>query len=94
MDYKFHKHEYRDINSPVGVQPLIVKKTQIGENCFIGSGAKILAGTILGNHCIVGTNSVVRGEFPVDSVIVGSPAKVVKAYNVKNRKWERVNYNN
>lgn len=84
-------HEYEDLSMPVGNQPLMVKKTQIGENCFIGSGAKIQAGTILGRHCVVGTNAVVRGTFPPYCVIVGVPAKIVKRYDEKSQKWKRTN---
>ena len=84
-------HEYQQIGVPVASQPLIVKETRIGENCFIGSGAKIQAGTILGRQCIVGTNAVVRGVFPDYSVIVGVPAKIVKRYNPKTEHWESTN---
>ena len=84
-------HEYEDLTMPVGNQPLMVKKTQIGENCFIGSGVKIQAGTILGRHCVVGTNAVVRGTFPDYSVIVGVPAKIVKRYDEVSRKWKKTN---
>lgn len=83
-------HEYTDISRPIGMQPLSLKKTVIGEKCFIGSGAKIMAGTYLGKHCIVGCNSVVRGYFPDYSVLVGNPAKIIKRLNAKNNQWERV----
>jgi acetyltransferase-like isoleucine patch superfamily enzyme len=82
-------HEYFDLGVPIGKQPLLVKKTKIGENCFIGSGAKIQAGTTLGNHCIVGANAVVRGDFPDYCVIVGMPAKIVKRYNHESASWEK-----
>ncbi|CAM4016940.1 acyltransferase [Arcobacter cloacae] len=82
-------HEYENVTMPVGNQPLMVKKTQIGENCFIGSGAKIQAGTILGRHCIVGTNAVIRGTFPDYSVIVGVPARIVKRYDEKSGVWRK-----
>ncbi|KIM06028.1 MAG: acetyltransferase [Sulfurovum sp. AS07-7] len=84
-------HEYENLSMPIGNQPLRVKKTSIGENCFIGSGAKIQAGTILGRHCVVGTNAVVRGTFPDYSVIVGVPAKIVKRYDEVSRKWKKTN---
>ena len=82
-------HEYENLLLPVGNQPLIVKKTQIGENCFLGSGVKIQAGTILGKHCIVGTNAVVRGYFPDYCVIVGVPARIVKRYDEDTKKWRK-----
>lgn len=71
-------------------QGYILRETSIGEGCFIGYGAAIQAGSVLGRHCIVGTNSVVRGVFPDYSVIVGAPAKIVKKYNIDRKIWERV----
>lgn len=82
-------HEYKNIDTPVAEQPLIVTKTVIGKNCFIGSGAKLQAGTILGNNCVVGANSVVRGEYPDYSVIVGIPARIIKRYNKATGKWAK-----
>lgn len=84
-------HEYENLDLPVALQPLKVSKTCIGENCFIGSGAKIQAGTILGKHCIVGTNAVVRGIYPDYSVIVGIPAKIVKRYDLEIKQWRKTN---
>lgn len=86
-------HEYQQINVNILRQPLLVKKTKIGDTCFIGSGAKIMAGTILGKQCIVGTNAVVRGIFPDYCVIVGIPAKIVKRFNPETQQWGKTNNN-
>lgn len=83
-------HNYTEIDVHILKQPLIVKKTCIGENCFIGYGAKIQAGTILGKQCIVGAGAVVRGVFPDYCVIVGVPGKIVKRYNPETNVWEKV----
>ena len=82
-------HDYYALNTPIGQQALHVKKTRIGENCFLGGGVKIQAGTILGKHCVVGANAVVRGEFPDYCVIVGIPAKIVKRYDVITKQWKK-----
>lgn len=79
-------HEYENISKSVMNQPLIEKETQIGEGCFIGFGASILPGTVLGKHCIIGSNAVVKGTFPDNCVIVGAPGKVVKEY-IGDNKW-------
>ena len=83
-------HDYRMIDQHILEQPMLIRETRIGENCFIGYGASIQAGTILGKQCIVGTNSVVRGSFPDYSVIAGVPARVIKRYNHETKEWERV----
>ncbi len=82
-------HEYQDITLPISQQPLLVAKTTIGENCFIGSGVKINAGTTLGKHCIVGASAIVRGDFPDYCVIVGIPAKIIKRYNSTTKSWQK-----
>lgn len=82
-------HNYEDITKSVMEQNLIEKNTYIGKSCFIGYGACILPGTKLGNHCIVGSNSVIKGEFPDNTVIAGIPGKVIKEYDLEKRKWEK-----
>lgn len=82
-------HEYQQIDKHIMEQSMMFKKTIIGENCFIGFGASIQAGTILGKQCIVGTNAVVRGVYPDYSVIVGIPGRVVKQYNEETKMWEK-----
>ncbi|MCX8523561.1 acyltransferase [Chryseobacterium formosus] len=80
-------HDYKEINKHILEQKHFVKKTLIGENCFIGYGAAIQAGTVLGKQCIVGTNSVVYGSFPDYCVIVGAPAKIIKRYSFEKQAW-------
>lgn len=86
-----NNHSYNEVNKSVMYQPLEVKETIVGDYCFIGMGAKIMAGTKLGNNCIVGSNSVVVGEFQNFSVLAGVPAKVIKRYDFECGKWRRTN---
>lgn len=82
-------HDYQEIDKHILKQKHIINETKIGENCFIGYGAVIQAGTILGKQCIVGANAVVRGHFPDYCVIVGVPAKIVKRYDEKSGVWKK-----
>ena len=82
-------HSYQEIGKHIMEQPTIELNTKIGENCFIGFGVAIQAGTILGKQCIVGSNSVVRGTFPDYCVIVGAPARIVKRYNPETKLWQK-----
>lgn len=86
------EHEYTDPDTPVLEQPIRYKRTEIGERCFIGMGARIQAGTVLGDGCIVGANAVVRGSFPAHSVLVGSPARPVKQYDRTRAEWVRLTH--
>jgi len=84
-------HDYKELGKHILKQQYIVKKTRIGEYCFIGYGAAIQAGTILGKQCVIGTNSVVRGVFPDYCVIVGAPARIVKKYDIVRQGWFKTN---
>lgn len=58
----------------------IVHGCTIGNHCIIGMGATILDGAEIGEFSIVGANSLVtmHKKFPPKSMIMGSPAKVVR----------------
>ncbi|WP_343314589.1 gamma carbonic anhydrase family protein [Brucella sp. BE17] len=53
----------------------------IGDNSLIGMGAIVLNGAKIGNNCLVGAGAIVTEgkEFPDNSLIVGSPARLVRA---------------
>ena len=42
----------------------------------------------VGDNARIGANSVVRGTFPRQCVIVGSPGKVVKKYDDVSMTWK------
>lgn len=52
----------------------------IGDESLIGIGAVVLNGAKIGKNCLVGAGSLVTEgkEFPDGSMILGSPAKVVR----------------
>lgn len=52
----------------------------IGDECLIGIGAVVLNGAKIARHCLVGAGALVtEGKtFPEGSMILGSPAKVVR----------------
>jgi len=74
-------HGYEDLDTPIGYQTPKEDPVSIGEGSWIGSGAVILPGARIGRHVVVGANSVVRGEIPDYSVVVGSPARIVRQHD-------------
>jgi len=52
----------------------------VGEGSLIGIGAVLLNGAKIGKHCLVGAGALVTEgkEFADGSMIIGSPAKVVR----------------
>ena len=68
----------------------VIKPVSIGKGSWIGQRVCILAGSRIGEKCIIGTNAVVTGNIPDYSIAVGVPARVIKTYNMETRQWEKV----
>ena len=78
-DVKFYCHDgaIAVLNKIKGEHNDLVGKIIVGSNCFFGHGATILRGTHIGDNCIIGAGSVVKGKFSSNSVIAGVPAKII-----------------
>jgi carbonic anhydrase/acetyltransferase-like protein (isoleucine patch superfamily) len=65
---------------------------QIGEGSLIGINAVVLNGARIGRNCIVGANALVTEgkEIPDNSMVLGSPGKVVKTLDAKQAAAIRV----
>lgn len=59
----------------------IVHGCTVGDYCLIGMGAIVLDGAVLGKRCMVGAGALVTGKTnaPEGSLLLGSPAKVVRS---------------
>lgn len=83
---RFHSenHNYSELNVPIREQGVTHQGIQVGNNCWIGSGAVFLDGAKLGEGCVVAANAVVTGRFPENTVIGGIPAKELKKRGERN----------
>ena len=86
---------YKGINQDSAIVPpnrrkLVSGETIIGNNVWIGENVVILAGSSIGDGCIIGANSVVKGEIPKGTIIAGSPAKVIKKWDADSGKWIKI----
>ena len=65
----------------------IVHACTIGDECLIGMGAIVLDGAVVGDQCLIGARALVTQgmKIPAGSLVLGSPAKVVKALSPEER---------
>ena len=44
----------------------------------------------IGRNCVIAANSVVKYDVPDYCIVEGSPAKIIKLFNIDNGKWINV----
>lgn len=67
-----------DYSLPPEYRPLFSKgEIIIEENVWIGDKVTILSGVHIGKNTVVGANSVVTKSFPPNSLVAGTPAKLI-----------------
>lgn len=83
-----HDHSYKRVDMPIKKQGITKKKAvRIKSGAWIGTKATITSGVTIGKNAVVGANSFVKKDVPDYSVAVGVPAKVIKKYDKKRKKW-------
>lgn len=90
-----------DVHSPIRIGKcctighcVVLHGCEIGDNVVVGLNSSILDGAVIGEYSVVGANSLVTSkEYPSNSLIIGSPAKVVRELTYKEielieRSWK------
>lgn len=86
-----HDHAISDPHAPkTRTRALTTAAVQIGANVWLGEKVIVLKGVEIGDNSIVGAGSVVTHDIPRDSLAIGSPARVIRQYDAKNRRWNPV----
>ena len=83
-------HNYSNIDISPKEQGVDCRRIIIADNVWIGANSVITPGVSIGKHAVIGAGSVVTKNVPAYSVVVGSPAKVIKIYNPDTNEWEKV----
>jgi len=81
-------HNFNDINIPIMEQSINAPKIEynnkiysiiIEDNVWIGSQSVILPGSFIRKGTVISSGSIVSGEFPENSILMGNPARVIKS---------------
>ena len=77
---RFHASnpKFDNLDEPIKNQGVECRGIYVGNNCWIGAGAVLLDGVTVGDGCVIGANAVVTKDIPDNSVVVGSPAKIIR----------------
>jgi acetyltransferase-like isoleucine patch superfamily enzyme len=66
-----------DPDVPLKEQKLDTRPLVIGDDCWIGAGARLLSGVTIGKGCIVGAGAVIQNDLP-ERMIVSPFSKLVQ----------------
>lgn len=72
-----HDHDYA-CQGGVAAGKFITGPVEIGSNVWIGANCVILRGTKIGDGCVIGANTVVKGEIPANSVVYQERNNIIK----------------
>ena len=54
-----------------------IGRVTIGNNVFVGAESVVMPGVTIGDNVIIGANTTVTHDIPSNSVVVGSPARIL-----------------
>ena len=79
-------------NPVLGVlnQPLLVGNISIGKGAWIGYGAFVSGDVSVGEHSVIGANSVVTRNVEAYTVVAGVPARPIKRFDHATACWVRL----
>lgn len=72
-----NNHVFADPRRKIREQKHTYKGIVIGDDCWLGSGVKVMDGVTIGEGSVIGAGAVVTKSIPPYSIAVGVPAKVV-----------------
>jgi acetyltransferase-like isoleucine patch superfamily enzyme len=82
-------HNFSDVSRPIIEQGISAKGIVIEDGSWIAGGAVVLDGVRVGRGAVVGANAVVTRDVPPNTVVVGSPAQVIKNLRVDGKEQLR-----
>jgi acetyltransferase-like isoleucine patch superfamily enzyme len=72
-----NNHVFSDPEQTIMAQGIVCKGIVIEDDCWLGTGVRVLDGVTIGKGCVIGAGAVVTKDIPPYSVAVGVPAKVI-----------------
>ncbi|MDJ0687947.1 MAG: DapH/DapD/GlmU-related protein [Xenococcaceae cyanobacterium MO_188.B32] len=86
-----NNHNFADPKHEIREQGITFKGITIEEDCWLGTGAKVLDGVTIGQGSVIGAGAVVTKDIPSYSVAVGVPAKVIAQRNELISQHQKLN---
>ncbi|MCC8036007.1 MAG: acyltransferase [Rikenellaceae bacterium] len=71
-------HTWDDISLPIKYNPIVLGRTVICDDVWIGCACRIIAGVTINSRSVIASGAVVNRDIDSNSVYAGIPAKKIK----------------
>lgn len=71
-------HGFDDLTTTIKRQPVMALGIRIGDDVWIGAGARILDGVSIANGCVIGAGAVVTKSTVANGIYGGVPARLIR----------------
>jgi len=82
-------HAFEASDAAVVDQPRTSRGIQLGDNVWLGAGAKVLDGVRIGTDVVVGAGAVVNADLPDGAIAAGVPARILRSRGDAARPQDR-----
>lgn len=84
-------HLYEDVTLPINKQAAVSPgPILIRAGSWLGHSVQVMPNVTIGKHCVIAAGAIVTKDIPDYSVAAGIPARVIKKYDIKEKKWIKI----
>jgi acetyltransferase-like isoleucine patch superfamily enzyme len=81
-------HGMVEVERTIREQGIYKREVHVGHNVWIGYGACLLRGVVVGDNSVIGTSAVVTSDVPDNAVVGGIPARLIRMRDApKTFRW-------
>lgn len=80
-----HDHVFNGVDG-VKKKKFSTEPIEIGKNCWLGANVIVLRGTTVGDRCVIGAGTILKGNIPNDSIVLQK--RVMKIRNINRESNE------
>lgn len=80
-----HDHDYRKTGRERR-NSFLCDTVEIGNGVWFGANCIVLKGTKIGDNCVFGAGSIIKGEYPADTIVIQERTERQKKIDIEQKK--------